>query len=577
MQFCVERDVPVPMRDGVVLRADVYRPSEDGKYPALLSRIPYNKSSAQSTGAPMVNPIMGPERGYVIVVQDTRGRFTSDGKFVPFFTEAEDGYDTVEWVAKQEWCNGEVGIYGNSYLGVTVRQAVVANPPHLKAAVAYLTGANYHQGWTYTGGAFELGFNHRWAIKLALGAVSGLAESEREMAKKHLNYAAAHLHESMSYLPHRNAPGLERELVSYYQDWLDHPTYDEYWESIDATQKASDVSAPTLDITGWQDLFSRGHIDMYNALKENGKEIPKNEQRLLIGPWAHESYMGYANDRVGDKVFGPIASSAAGFVGPFIFAWFDAWLKGETEKLKELPLVRYFDIGSREWTNADTWPPEGRDIRYYLHSAGQANTRFGNGTLLLDTPDTQSPDSYQYDPLDPVPTKGGRIQMPEVQEAGVKDQSVIEEREDVLVYTTPYLDKAVKIAGPVEARLFVSSSAVDTDFTAKLVDVEPNGYCGNVTEGILRARYRDSMKQVDFMEPGEVYEIFVDLWHVAHTFKPGHKIRLEISSSSFPRWDRNSNTEIQPCDATVGDMQIATNTIYHESEKESSLSLHVVE
>jgi len=167
--------------------------------------------------------------------------------------------------------------------------------------------------------------------------------------------------------------------------------------------------------------------------------------------------------------------------------------------------------------------------------------------------------------------------MPEVQEAGVKDQSVIEEREDVLVYTTPYLDKAVKIAGPVEARLFISSSAVDTDFTAKLVDVEPNGYCGNVTEGILRARYRDSMKQVNFMEPGEVYEISVDLWHVAHTFKPGHKIRLEISSSSFPRWDRNSNTEIQPCDATVGDMQIATNTIYHESEKESSLSLHVVE
>ena len=195
----------------------------------------------------------------------------------------------------------------------------------------------------------------------------------------------------------------------------------------------------------------------------------------------------------------------------------------------------------------------------------------------MDTPDVQCPDSYQYDPLDPVPTMGGRIQMPEVQEAGVKDQSVIEEREDVLVYTTPRLDRAVTIAGPVEAKLFISSSAVDTDFTAKLVDVEPNGYCGNVTEGILRARYRDSMEEATFMQPGDVYEISVDLWHVAHTFKPGHRIRLEISSSSFPRWDRNSNTEVHPCDAAREDMQIATNTIYHESDKESFLSLHVVE
>jgi putative CocE/NonD family hydrolase len=410
-----------------------------------------------------------------------------------------------------------------------------------------------------------------------LGAVAGLDEDKREIAKKQLNHAAAHLQESMSYLPHRNAPGLERELVSYYQEWLDHPEYDEYWKSIDATQKASSVTAPTLDITGWQDLFSRGHMDMYNALKKNGKDIPKNEQRLLIGPWAHESYMGYANDRVGDKVFGPIASSAAGFVGPFIFKWFDAWLKDETEKLKELPLVRYFDIGSREWTNAETWPPKGKDVNYYLHSSGQANTRFGNGSLLLDSPEIQCPDSYLYDPLDPVPTKGGRIQMPEVQEAGVKDQSVVEEREDVLVYTTKHLDKAVKIAGPVEAKLFISSSAVDTDFTAKLVDVEPDGYCGNVTEGIIRARYRESMEKEVLMEPGEVYEISVDLWHVAHTFKPGHKIRLEISSSSFPRWDRNSNTEIQAAEAAAEDMQIATNVIYHEPKMESYISFHVTE
>ena len=252
-------------------------------------------------------------------------------------------------------------------------------------------------------------------------------------------------------------------------------------------------------------------------------------------------------------------------------------MKDETEKLKELPLVRYFDIGSREWTNAETWPPKGKDVQYYLHSGGQANTRFGNGTLLLDSPGIQCPDSYQYDPLDPVPTKGGRIQMPEVQEAGVKDQSAVEEREDVLVYTTKHLDKAVKIAGPVEAKLFISSSAVDTDFTAKLVDVEPDGYCGNVTEGIIRARYRESMEKEVLMEPGEVYEISVDLWHVAHTFKPGHKIRLEISSSSFPRWDRNSNTEIQAAEAAVEDMQIATNVIYHEPKMESYISFHVTE
>lgn len=573
----VDRNVSVAMRDGTELATDVYRPDETGTSPALVLRTPYGKHFGP-VASTVLNPVTAPERGYAMVVQDTRGRFESDGTFVPFLTEVDDGYDTVEWAADQPWCDGNVGIFGNSYNGATARLAALADPPHLEAVVGYLTGSNYYQGWAYTGGALELGFIHRWAVHLGLSSSHEyLEEDEREAALAALAEGATDLERSMSHLPLSDAPTAPDPAIDYYHEWLDHPSYDEFWERLDATKHVDSISAPTLDIAGWQDIFLKGSLDMYRAVMSDGDQAIREGHRMIIGPWAHDTYMGFANHRSGDKAFGPNASTGAPFVTETIYSFFDAHLKGASQRLDEIPEVRYYDAGAREWNDDDSWPPAGRKERIYLHSGGQANSRFGDGALYQQAPEDQPPDSFDYDPLDPVPTKGGHILMPELQEAGYKDQSAIEERDDVLVYTSPRLTEPVRIAGPAEVTLYAASSAPDTDFTAKLVDVEPDGTCTSLLEGTIRARYRDSFAEPEFMDPGSVYEFTIDLWDIAHTFDSGHRLRLEISSSNFPRFDRNPNAEMPVSEAGIDDMVIASQNVYHDEDRPSHVSLSVVD
>lgn len=574
----IDRDVGVEMRDGVELATDIYRPREEGSYPTLVQRTSYDKSDAQVVGGFMFNPLKAVERGYTVVVQDVRGRYESEGEWDPMRNESEDGYDTVEWAAEQPWSDGNVGIYGPSYMGLTTWQAVVADPPHLEAAFPYVTGSDYHEGWAYTGGAFELGFNAWWiTFLLGFDTANRIPKDQSKTAKRALATMSFDLEEGMNHLPVADLPAFDNEAAAYWREWLNHPTDDEYWEEIDVTARAADITTPVLHTTGWYDMFLRGHLDAYHAIREEAPAEASESQHFIVGPWSHDQYMSEAITMVGDKELGVKAPAGPPFVSDIAFQWFDAHLKDEPSAIEDLPRVQYFQFGDDQWQTVDEWPPEHDTVEFYLHSDGDANTRFGDGRLTREQPDKETADSYDYDPADPVPTVGGRTTMPNVDDAGVKDQSEIEEREDVLVYTSPKRTTPLRLAGPLSVRLYAASSTPDTDFTAKLVDVHPDGYAGIVAEGIQRARYRESKTEATFLEPGDVYTFDIDLWSTAYTFEPGHRVRLEISSSNFPRFDRNLNVEKPVAQADADDMQVATQQIFHEITHPSHVSLPVVD
>lgn len=573
----VERDIRVQMRDGVRLATDVYRPKGDGPWPVLLERTPYGKSFAWFTAGLIVNPLVAVERGYAVVVQDTRGRSGSQGPFEPFLHEADDGYDTVEWAASQPWSDGAVGVFGSSYLGVTALQAALAAPPHLKAGVSYLTGANYHNGWTYSGGAFELSFNLWWTSFLAWDTFARvrLRPKEREATLAALAEIASDWETAARHLPLAELPAFKK-VAPYWREWLEHPSYDAFWKRVDQTAKAGGLKVPLLQVAGWFDNFARGHFDLLAAM-QSIRGRAKGRSRLVIGPWDHEAYLSVRPTASGSREFGPAAVGGVTLMSDLALGWFDQWLKGEDScTASDSAPVRYFVMGENRWAGALTWPPKHKPTAWYLRSAGAANSRLGDGALSPGEPGPDPPDSFLYDPADPVPSVGGRTLAPIFGPGGIQDQSDVELRDDVLVYTSPMLTAPVSIAGPVTAVLHVSSSAVDTDVTAKLVDVEPDGFCANVAEGIIRARYREGFNREVLLAQGEPTELTVDLWHVAHTFLPGHAIRLEVSSSSFPRWDRNLNCATSPGLAGPEELQVAFQQVLHDPAHPSRLVLPVV-
>jgi len=340
--------------------------------------------------------------------------------------------------------------------------------------------------------------------------------------------------------------------------------------------RAAQIKAPLLHIAGWYDNFLRGHLDLNEQLQSHPDEQVRRHHRLIIGPWDHGAYMSVQPSASGVRDFGPGVSGGPALVQNILFQWFDHWLAGKETPLLDAPRVRYYVTGERAWREAEAWPPAHTSLRYYLHSGGRANSRLGDGVLSPDTPAAEPADSFGYDPADPVPTVGGRLLAPVFGPGGIQDQARVEEREDVLVYTSARLTTPLAIAGPICVTLFAASSARDTDFTAKLVDVEPDGFCANIAEGIIRARYRNSTAHPELLQPGQVVEYSIDLWHAAHTFRPGHRLRLEISSSNFPRFDRNPNAEVNPGAATAADLQVAVQQVLHDPEHPSYLSLPVV-
>jgi hypothetical protein len=553
----IERNVAMQTRDGVTLRADIYRPKAEGKFPVLLTRTPYDKRGPADTA------LKAAARGYVVIVQDVRGRFTSEGEWYPFKYESQDGYDTVEWAAALPYSNGKVGMFGGSYVGATQMLAAIASPPHLAGIFPVVTATNYHEGWTYQGGAFLQWFSQSWTTGLAQDTLARRVRRDSR-ALREWNWELPLLR-----YPLINLPELD-ELAAYYNDWLAHPEYDDYWKRWAIDENFEKIQVPGYHVAGWYDIFVGGSLRNYSGIKSRGgSEAARNGQRLIVGPWWH----GPMDGKAGEADFGP---EGRGDTDSLMLRWYDFLLKGERNGIEKEKPVRIFVMGENRWREEDDWPlARARETRYYLHSNGKANTLSGDGALSAAPPQNQAADRFVYDPADPAPTRGGNHCCDnEGLASGAFDQRPVEAREDVLVYTTPPLKEDVEVTGLVTLELYVSSSAVDTDFTAKLVDVRPDGYAQNLTDGILRMRYRTPRSKPEFMTPGEVYRITINLWPTSHVFQAGHRLRLDVSGSNFPRFDRNLNTG-EPAGRSSRIVK-ATNKVYHDRERPSALILPVV-
>jgi putative CocE/NonD family hydrolase len=557
-EVTVEPGVAAKMRDGVALRADIYRPKAEGRFPVLLERTPYDKNGGRDFG------MHAASRGYVVIIQDTRGRYSSEGEWYTFKNESNDGYDTVEWAATLPYSDGKVGMFGGSYVGATQFLAAVAHPPHLAGIAPDVTAANYHDGWTYQGGAFEQWFNQSWT--------SGLAD---DTARRATSKATEPL-KWKTVMPLDSYPVLAlpeaKSLAPYYFDWLAHPNYDDYWKALSIEERYSQIQVPVFNIAAWYDIFLGGSLRNYGLLKTKaGSDAARKGQRLLVSIGGHAG--GYDQKKIGNVDFGEKAPIE---LDNLMLDWYDAIFKDADNAMVKSKPVHIFVMGKNEWRDEDDWPPpRARTTKFFLHSGGAANSADGNGSLNTTAAGSEPKDSFVYDPANPVPTVGGPLCCrSDLLKPGPFDQKEVEQRKDVLVYSTPVLERDLEVTGPVTAELWVSSSAKDTDFTAKLVDLWPNGFAQNLTEGILRLRYRDSQEKPELAQPGSVYKITVDLWATSNVFLAGHKLRLEISSSNFPRFDRNLNTGEEQAHAAR--MEKATNIISHDREHPSALLLPVV-
>jgi uncharacterized protein len=554
--------VEAKMRDGTILRADIYRPKAQGTYPVLLQRTPYDKRNEAGFAAKAV------ARGYVVVVQDVRGRYTSEGEWYPFKNESNDGYDTVEWAAALPYSNGKVGMFGGSYVGATQMLTAIAHPPHLAAICPVVTASNYHDGWTYQGGAFEQWFNESWTSGLAQDtlsrAVSKNTNASNGMWKLPLNDYPLFKLPQVS-----DDADLTRTLAPYFHDWLAHPSYDDYWKSLSIEEHYPEINVPILTIAAWYDIFLGGSLRNYVGVKSHGSsEAARKGQRLLVMIGGHAG----GGRKIGDVDFGATAEFDEDDV---TLDWYDHVLKGVANDFASPKPVKLFVMGANQWRDEDDWPlPRAHEAKYFLHSSGKANSVRGDGALNTTAARTETPDHYLYDPANPVPTIGGPLCCDSGHlKPGPRDQRPVEARDDVLVYSTPVLAQDMEVTGPIKLELFASSSAVDTDFVAKLVDVWPDGFAQNLTEGIIRARYRDSQEHPVLMNPDQTYKFTVDMWATSNVFRKGHRLRLEISSSNFPRFDRNLNTGE---DAASGRKSVgATNSVYHDAEHPSVLVLPI--
>ncbi len=522
-EVTMERGVTASMRDGVILRADIYRPKADGQFPVLLQRTPYNKSGAATFA------FKAAATGYVVIIQDVRGRYDSDGDWYTFKHEANDGYDTVEWAAALPYSNGKVGMWGGSYVGATQMLTAIAHPPHLAGICPIVTASNYHENWTYQGGAFEQWFNQSWT--------SGLAQDTFDHAvKKNTNALGGAWKLPLASYPLFNfsdpasAPISTATLAPYFLDWLAHPTYDQYWKQISIEEHFGDINVPVLSIAAWYDIFQGGSLRNYVGIKAyGGSEAARKGQHLYVTIGGHAG----GGRKIGEVDFGPAAAEFD--ENQLTLKWYDYLFKGVQNEFGGKP-VKIFVMGSNQWREEDDWPlARAQSAKYFLHSTKNANS-LREGSLSTASPRSETPDHYVYDPSNPVPTIGGPLCCDSQHLApGPRDQRPLESRDDVLIYTTPAFTQDTEVTGPVSLELFAKSSAVDTDFTAKLVDVGPDGFAQNLTEGIIRARYRDSQEKANLMNPGQVYKFTIDLWSTSNVFLKGHMLRLEISSTNFPR------------------------------------------
>ncbi len=583
-KITVDFDVPARMRDGTILRANVYRPASEGQWPALLTRLPYGKDFP--LGSSVMDPAQVARRGYVVIVQDTRGRFTSEGEWVPFINEAFDGVDTIEWAAQLPYSNGKVGMYGISYFGFTQWSAAVHQPPALKAMVPFQTWNDPFNGVIFRGGALELGVAGSWQLMMGLDVLMRRHRNDPQALGRSIYLLAKEIDalgkEGYWSLPLREfAPLKQQDIAPHFFENFSRPMDREHplMHPMFIEGKHENVTVPTLNTGGWYDIFLQDTIDNFKIMREQGSTPEARQSKLIIGPWSHGGLM----NPIGEMNFG-FGSSAAfidlqmDFVSMQV-RWFDHWLKGiDTGMLNEAP-IKLFVMGANVWRDEQEWPlARAVETHYYLHSNGRANTLDGDGYLTTDMPDVEEPssDHYDYDPANPVTTRGGALLMSPEYRAGPFDQRPTEGRDDVLVYTSGELKEDLEVTGPIKVHLWAVSSAPDTDFVARLVNVHPEGYAQNLTDGIIRARYRNFERgeAPSLIEPGTAYEYEIDLWATSNVFKAGHRIRLDVTSSNFPRWDRNPNTGHDF--GADSDMKVAHQTILHDREHPSYVVLPIV-
>jgi uncharacterized protein len=579
-QVTVEFDVPATMRDGTVLRANVYRPAGEGHWPVLLTRLPYGKDLPIGTSA--MDPNQVARRGYVVIVQDTRGRAMSDGEWNPFFYEAEDGVDTIEWAAHLPYGNGKVGMYGGSYFGFTQWASAVHNPLALKAMVPFITWNDPFNGLLFRGGALELGVMASWNLMMGLDVLIKRHRGDPKVLGRSIYMLVKEMDalgkQGYWSLPLKDFAPLKRHSVAETVfETISRPMERELAAPMTIVGQHAQVTVPSYNIGGWYDIFLKDTISNFTLMRKQGATPEARQSKLLIGPWSH----GGVINPIGEINFGFGASAA--FIDLKIdFAslqvrWFDHWLKGNDTGLLQEPPIKLFVMGANVWRDEQEWPlARAVNTCYYLHSNGQANTLNGNGLLSTEQPDSEASDHYDYDPANPVITHGGALLMSPEYPPGPFDQRATESRQDVLAYSTPVLEQDVEVTGPITVHLWATSSAPDTDFVARLVDVYPDGYAQNLTDGIIRARYRyfASGDASSLIEPGKAYEYEIDLWATSNLFKAGHCIRLDVTSSNFPRWDRNPNTG-HDFGADV-ELAIAHQTILHDREHPSYVLLPLV-
>ncbi|MHC4640496.1 MAG: CocE/NonD family hydrolase [Planctomycetota bacterium] len=508
--------VMVPMRDGTKLATDIALPSGSGSWPAIMIRTPYGKGAMAGVAA------MALQRGYACVVQDFRGRFDSQGVDYPVFLhggwgEHQDGYDTVEWIASQDWCNGKVGGFGISAPGIALNMMAPSRPPHLVCLfVSVAFSSMYHQSM-YQGGAFRKALVENW--------LNGNRFNPRSL-----------------------------EIIR------DHPDYDDFWRSVNPEFVMHRVNVPVMYVGGWYDIFGAGTINSFTLAQHKGDDGARGKCRLVMEPYGH----GSSNELVFPNAGSPPTAN--------VFRWFDAWLKNDGKGADKIPVVHYYVMGDpadknspgNKWRTADDWPIPAKKTPFYFCKDGalrKKGVRDRNVSL-----------SYKYDPCNPVPTIGGaNLTITK----GPRDQRPVETRPDVLLFTSEKLDKHLEVTGSVKVKLWASSTAPDTDFTAKLCDLYPDGRSMIVLDGIIRARHRNTMESSELMEPGKIYEFDIDLWSTSLVFSPGHRIRVAISSSNAPRFEPNPNTG-KPS-GRDGKTVTATNRIYLDADYPSHILLPVVE
>jgi putative CocE/NonD family hydrolase len=548
----VQYNVMVPMRDGVRLATDIHRPAKAGRYPAILVRDPYENGTEARW---MAAGRMWAEHGYVFVFQNVRGREDSEGSFYPYLAEANDGYDTDQWLARQPWSNGKVGTIGQSYDATVQWLSAPLRSPALAAIAPRMTPFDYYSDVDYVGGALSLGTRIWWAA-LVGGRTTQSAPLDWPTLIWHLPLDTFDRALGMN-LPH-------------WRDWIAHPSYDDYWRPVNMEARLTDMDVPAFSVGGWYDVFLRGTLSSYTGMRKYARSRrARDGQRLLIGPWPHTSR---PTARLGDLDFGP--ASVLTFDTLYL-PWFDHWLKGENAAYQKEAPVRIFIMGENRWRSESEWPlARTHYTNYYFRGDGRANGLGGDGKLETQAPGaSEPPDHYAYDPRVPVPTVGGSLMFP-MTPPGPFDQSKVEARQDVLVFTSASLATDTEVTGPLTVTLYAASSAVDTDFTAKLTDVYPDGKSYNLQDGIIRARYRESIRKPTLIEPGRVYQYTIDLWATSNLFKRGHRIRVDISSSNFPRFDRNPDTghEFGADDR----LQIARQTILHSRRYPSHITLPII-